>query len=382
MGSIKWKQICFSGVVFLLALLSSPLRVEADAFKPSGDSFVVEKLPRSLICFQKLRIPAAHSRDLTGSLLLAREYLQIGQRTSDLAFVRYAEELLRPWQTNESAEVLFLGAVISQHRHDFATALSKLEPAFRLAPQNSEIPLLRSSILTTLGRYNEVKGIFAANLRLTSTLRGLTIFLTATSLNGGLAKSRQALERAIAPRADQSEQAFAWCALAEMAVRQGDLASAEISFRKALAIEPANSYTLSAYVDLLMATGRQREVLPLIDPAASSEALITRRLLAMNASRDQAASFAAQLVASGHLRELAMIQLDLLNDPQSALESALTNWQNQRESIDAILVLRSALMGASPGSARPVVNWLRQASLEDERIQQLVGRLQFTVTQQ
>jgi Flp pilus assembly protein TadD len=119
--------------------------------------------------------------------------------------------------------------------------------------------LLSASILTTQRENTRGQGDFAKNLRLTSTLLGLTIFLTLASLNGNLEKSEMSLAQAITSRANRTEQAFAWCALAEMAVRRGDLESAETRFRKSLELEPENSYTLAADCDLLMALGRHNE---------------------------------------------------------------------------------------------------------------------------
>src|SRR5262249_24417458 len=118
---------------------------------------------------------------------------------------------------------------------------------------SEEAALLIASIVTTQGKYAEAKAVFAKNLRLTSSLRGLTIFLTLTSLNGNLEKSELALSRAINASAQNAEQALAWCALAEMATRRGDFDVAEKRFQKSLSLEPADSYTLAAYCDVLTA---------------------------------------------------------------------------------------------------------------------------------
>src|SRR4051812_12747335 len=81
---------------------------------------------------------------------------------------------------------------------------------------------------------------------------------------------------------------------------------------------------------------------------APSKALLTRRLLAMKASRNEVMSFANQLVARAHRRELAMLQLNLMHEPEAALKNALRNWEKQEEPIDARLLLRSALAGGNP----------------------------------
>lgn len=363
----------------LLALLALPAAVLGDPFKPAEDSFVVEKLPRSLLALQKTRPnrenQAAKSRSPGEALAAAREYLQIAQRTSDPAFVRYAEAVLDQPVHATNAEELFLQAVIRQHRHDFDGALSQLAQAERLAPGKEEIALLRASILLTEGRYDEVKSIFGRQLRLASNFRGLTLLFTTTSLTGGLARSEQALETAINPRGDSAEQAFAWCALAEMAVRRGNPEVAEARFRRALELEPGDSYTRTAYSDLLLAEGRAGDVLALAEPDASSEALLTRRFLAAKSSGAPVKDFAEQLRKSGHTRELALLELDIFRNPKSALAHALDNWARQKEPIDSLLVLRSAAAAHRPAAAQPVIDWLRQRGTEDQRMQKLEAEL-------
>ncbi len=346
----------------ILACLS--FTIGAEPYRPANESVVVARLPKSLIALQRSSRPQISETPIA----LAREYLQIAQHTSDPAFVRYAEELLSAIPGRTNPELLFLTAVVSQHKHEFDAAIQQLNEVRRLAPANKEAALLTASILTTQGRYDEAKRIFAKNLRLTSTLRGLTIALTIASLNGNLEKSELALERAINAGASTPEQAFAWCGLGEMAVRRGDPQIAESRFRKSLELEPADSYTLAAYCDLLLATGRGGEVVLKIESVSTSEALLTRRFLAMNASREQATAFVEQLKTSGHWRELAMLQLELLHDPEAALESASRNWDKQKEPMDALIILRSAAACKRPPVIEPVMTWLATTKMEDRRL--------------
>src|SRR5262249_30876745 len=148
---------------------------------------------------------------------------------------------------------------------------------------------------------------------------------------------------AVSARANRTEQAFAWCTLAEMAIRHGDRATAEVRFKRSLELEPGDAYTLTAYCDMLLEMGRRSEVVTRIELDAVSEALLTRRFLASKATREEVKPFVEQLTASGHFRELAMLQLNILKMPELALESALANWRKQKEPIDSILVLRAAV---------------------------------------
>lgn len=350
-------------LTLLLALL--PYRLAAEPFKPKDDAFVVDRLPASLIGLRKAR---SQPKDAADAALLAREYLRIAQRTSDPAFVRYAEQVLAPWPAENNAELRFLTAVIQQHKHEFEAALSEIEAVLRLAPGHEGASLLKASILATLGKYTEAKKVFASDLRLISSLHGLTIFLNLSSLTGALGKSEEVLQRSVTERAAAAEQSFAWSVLAEMAVRRGDFATGEQRFQKALQLEPDNSYTLAAYCDLLLSAQRPREVLDLIESTVSSEALLTRRYIA---ERKAPEGFVAQLKATGHLRELALLQLETNHSPDLALDSALKNWEKQKEPIDAILVLKTALKSAQLAEAGPVIDWINAAQLEDQRLNQL-----------
>jgi len=361
----------------LALLLASASILEAEPFRPQDDSVVVERLPKSLLALQTLRSPLELSEikptDFRKTISLARDYLQIAQRTSDAAFVRYAQKLLERVQTQTNAEALFLGAVISQHQHEFDYALTQLAAATRLAPGYEKAELLKASILTTQGRYAEATAIFAAHLKLTSSLGGLTLLLNLTSLSGSLVRSEEALEHSIGTSASITEQAFAWCVLAEMSLRRGDPIKAEERFTRSLELEPGNSYALAAYCDLLLAMNRQREVLDRIESTTTNEALLTRRSLAANPPTNQLKQFAQQLSANGHLRELALLQLAVLHEPEPALENALANWTKQKEPIDALLVLKAALAAGNLKVTEPVAEWIERNGLEDHQLQKLLA---------
>src|SRR5262245_56282481 len=98
----------------VLSMAALALSANAEPFQPPSDSYIVEQLPKSLIAIQKSALRQKRNvQDPSERIRLAREYLQIAQRTSDAAFGRYAEELLRAFKPN--AEALFLLAVINQH---------------------------------------------------------------------------------------------------------------------------------------------------------------------------------------------------------------------------------------------------------------------------
>jgi hypothetical protein len=76
-----------------------------------------------------------------------------------------------------------------------------------------------------------------------------------------------------------------------------------------------------------------------------------------------------------HLGEEARFALSILDEPQTALELALENWNVQREPRDARIVLEAALAAGDHTAAKPVLENLEASSLEDVRLAGLVARL-------
>ncbi|HEV8541504.1 MAG TPA: tetratricopeptide repeat protein [Verrucomicrobiae bacterium] len=369
-------------------LLSRICLVLAVPYKPASDDVVIEKLPRSVLDARSYQAARSklHSNptNLSVALPLARGYLEIAQRTSDPAFVDYAEGVIQPLvaQGLASPEIFYLRGVLRQHKHDFANALADLDRVLASEPSHFGALLGKASILMTQGRYKEAKKIFLGNLPLTRNLGGLTVFCTLASMNGSLETSYGLLfgQAAVAHNVSPEEQAFAWTALGEMGVRQGKLELAEAHFKKALALQPDSSYSLATYCDLLLSLGRAGEVLNRIEENTPSEALLLRRILARKENGDpdvvdQAIRAARIFHQSGHLRELAFLQLEVLEQRQEALEAALRNWEAQKEPIDALIALKAAAAGRNPASVQSILDWVRESKLEDVRLDAVAARL-------
>ena len=76
-----------------------------------------------------------------------------------------------------------------------------------------------------------------------------------------------------------------------------------------------------------------------------------------------------------HLREAARAHLDLLGNPQRALDLALENWSSQRELADARLLLEAAAAAKQPKAAAPVLQWLGDQDIADVRLAALSAAL-------
>jgi len=69
-----------------------------------------------------------------------------------------------------------------------------------------------------------------------------------------------------------------------------------------------------------------------------------------------------------HLREQALFELELRDNPAGALELMKQSWVKLREPIDARIYLRAARAAQQPDAARPVLEWLQQTKLDDVRL--------------
>ncbi len=361
-------------------------RLSAAPWRPASDDAVLEILPA--FSRHSADWKAARSRiqknpaDREAALDLARNYLENAQRSSDAIFVSFAEGALRPFRSEDKPDVLYLRAIIHQHKHAFNEALADLDRALALQPSLTSALIAKASILITLGRYSDAREIFRANFKLTREITGLTLFCNLSSLFGSIESSFKLLRA----QGGAATNSFALGSLAEMAVRMGDTASATGFFLKALAIDPDDSWTKAAFCDLLLTNGRAREVLDRIEPNTPSDALLLRRVLALGQTaakngKSEALSAASRFRQSGHFRELAILQLRFFHEPQKALQCGLCNWELQKEPIDALVVLESAAASGHPQAAHEVLAWLSEHKLEDARmssVRQRLSRSEFT----
>jgi len=174
--------------------------------------------------------------------------------------------------------------------------------------------------------------------------------------------------------------------LAEIEARLGDAAGAEGHFHQALSLGIRNVYLLGAFADFLLEVGRPADVQTLlkdevrIDPLLLRLALAEQILDAPALSRhvaDLGERFSMSRLRGdvSHRREEARFTLQLLKQPQEALQLATANWAVQREPADTRLLLEAALAARAPSAAAAALDWLAATRLEDERIQGLAARL-------
>jgi tetratricopeptide (TPR) repeat protein len=357
----------------------------ARPFIPQDDSAVLaEVVPGTRHAELATRRIATKRLDV--ALALAQLYIKQARSTGDLRFLGYAEAVLDPWvgPATTSADALVLHATVLQSRHDFAQALSVLEHARALRPDDAQAWLTSATVLRVLGRYDQsmsacdkvaVRADPVVVELCKQSIRGLT---------GNLPLAYVAISQINSQGMPAQERAWRDSELGEMAVRLGKDAEAEHWFRNGLRSSPGDFYVRAAYADLLLRNQRAREALALLKDQETLEPLLLRIAIAQKMLRDPglqqssarlAAAFAAETQRGDgvHRREEARFLLDVQDDPRAALAAALQNWKIQRESDDVLVLIRAAFAAGVPQAASPATAFVREHGIQDVRIDKVTG---------
>ena len=323
-------------------------------------------------------------------LAFVQAALQQARRDGDPRHLGEAEAALGPWAVAAAPppEIRLWRATVRQAQHDFVGALDDL--AHLTGPAARELPpalravaeLQQAAVLQVQGRYLDAaphcEALLDPGLARPGSeagLAGAACLAELSTLTGPPGPGREVLARL-----DAGERGPAWLALlrAEAAERAGEVDEALRLYRRALAAQP-EVYVRVALADALIDRGRWDEVLALLADAPAAEALLLRRARAeQQLRRPEARETLARLRATldaqalredrGHAREAAWHALHLLRDSAAALALAEQNWRQQREPVDARLLIEAATAAARPAAAEPVRRFLRETGLQDRRL--------------
>jgi tetratricopeptide (TPR) repeat protein len=346
-------------------------------FIPRDDSAVLaEVTPGARHSELAARQMAAQRLDV--ALPLAQLYIKQSRSTGDLRFLGYAEAVLGPWigPDTQSADALVLHATVLQSRHDFGGALTVLERARQLRPNDAQAWLTRATVLRVVGDYQralEACEEIAEPVVVKLCRQGVL------GLSGELSSAYAAIQQIDSQGMLPEEHAWRDSELGEMAVRLGRDVEAEHWFRNGLRASRGDFYIRAAYADLLLRNSRAAEALTLLKGQESLEPLLLRIAIAQKMLRDPglqrsserlAAAFAAEAQRGDgvHRREEARFLLDVRGDPRAALAAALANWKVQREPDDVLILMRAAGAAGTPHSAEPAATFVREHGLQDVRI--------------
>ena len=375
---------------WLLAAMFGIALVEAAAatpYTPRDDAEVLAEVTPGTAHVAAPALQLTRKR-LDVALPLAQFYITRSRATGDLRFLGYAEATLAPWlnQSRPLPVVLVLHATILQSRHSFDASLKELDRAVAVQPDNAQAWLTRATVLRVLGHYTEA---MSSCDHLESTTDAAVTTLCRESLQGLTGHLDSAYVAVAALQSQQLPEAVrAWrySELGEMAERLGRDADAEHWFIEGLQYSHDDFYTRSAYADLLLRHGRDAEALQLLSDYRSMEPMLLRVAIAEKRTGDGRAARTDALLSNAfaveeqrgdavHRREQARFLLDVEQQPAQALLAAEENWRVQREPDDVLILLRSAAAAHRPDRAAPALEFLRQAKLEDVRLDPYLASL-------
>jgi predicted Zn-dependent protease len=364
----------------------------AGRFRPATSDYVVLNVPARTtndpIAILETRYSQARSEGTAAEL--AQRYLERARSTRELRYFARAEALVQPWakRADARAATLRVQADILQNRHEFAGAMELLDRAIAVDSRDAGARLMRASVKMVQGRVHEARSDCAAVLASGESAAGTICLAQVLGSTGGLARADALLKALLlresrVPAADaslsQPMRGWALGLLADFASRAGDEASAETWLRAALEAVPENEGVRSALSDLLLARGALQEAMTVVDLPSPAVGLLARRAHAQVLLRDRAVSdthaqidallaLASRRGDPPHLREEALIALNVDRDAGRALELARANFAVQRETIDVRLLVRAARAAGDLAALREVASWVRETGFEDREL--------------
>jgi hypothetical protein len=384
-------------------LLSRVIGAEAampPRFTPDLDTQILEPAPPRPERSTQFTAPTGRVADAESVAAYVRALIELGRANADPRYYGRAEAALSSWENAADAppEIAWLQAVLAQQRHAFEAALLQLDRLLAREPDFAPALLTRAAILLVQGKPAESRRdctrLAAQGLLSVAT----TCAAAATSLLGQAESALASLD-AMAPTrhaAPAGEQVWALTLAAEIAARLGRDDDADRRFAEAIGVARELSYSAPylriAYADWLLDHGRPEAIAPLLETDSRVDAAQLRVAVAI---RRRSAPInrpppALEAIVGGlqqrfadarargeipHEREEAMLALWLRDDPQHALSLALSNWNTQREPVDARLVLEAALAAGRPAEAAPVLDWMRSTGVQDAVLQRLSAQL-------
>jgi Tfp pilus assembly protein PilF len=380
--------------VAVAAGLLASLPAAAAPFLPADDNQVLESgLPTADPRVRQMRTLSGELQqrpdDLATAMRLAGRQLAMGVAEADPRFVGYARGTLAQWWQDDSAPppLRILRARILQAQHDFTAAATDLRAALREAPDAAQALLVLASIDEVTGDLAEAKDACARLAALRPGLAAAACTASIGSLTGAAEADQTMLADAVAkqPTAPASERLWALTILGEIAIRRDDPA-AEQYLTSALALDARDIYALTAYADFLLDHGRSAEVLKLLRGFERVDALYLRLALAAQMAGDPGFStyrddVAARFEAARrqgdrlHLRDASRFALEIEHDAPRALDFAQQNWAVHKTPYDARALLAAAIACHNQAAARPVIEWVATARLEDHTIDRLIQRI-------
>jgi Tfp pilus assembly protein PilF len=369
---------------------------QAAPFTPTADTQVLATVParasdpraRELTTLRQTW--RAQPKDVAASVALARRYFEEVAAEGDPRYVGYAQATLQPWWASPEPPppVRVMRAKLLQFEHRFDAALADLNAVVKAEPNNVDAWSWRTAVLMVQANYNEARQSCERLARLTTPLVAVACQAQVDATTGQADAAAQALNAALRQHRDASpaERLWSLTRLAELQERRGDFAAAEAAFREAVGLAVPDVYLLAAYADFLLDRGRPAEVLSLLKGRERADLLLLRVVQAAKAAKDPNAAALARTLAARfdaarlrgdttHRKEESRFVLGVQGDTARALVLAQENFAEQREPVDARVLLEAALAARNATAAAPALAWMAASKIQSVALQPLADQL-------
>ena len=391
-GSLtRWVFFC------LLAATAIDLEANDQTSIPTDDSVILEVLPQSLWGKRDVLVllQSRLKENPTDALLafqVATFFVEAGDEGSDPRFYGFARAALKPWWDTQIVPppILRLRAKLKEKEHQYNAAIDDLVLLTRARPDDGQ------ATIELVNLYRLQGNLSRANFRSEQLAKFATEIPVAISrvpldaMSGKAEKALATLERLI-PKIETDFPAtmtWVWMTQAETSEILGRDEDAIKFYKAALKASPRSFSVKRAFSNLLISQGSFDEVLALVEhDLVDDGCLLMAALAARGAGQTEKADLWADQLKhrfdetrqrgdQPHRRFVARYYLDLANSPKLALSESLENWENQKELVDARLVLRSAIAAERPESAQRVIGFLRECKCQDAASAQLISELE------
>ena len=141
---------------------------------------------------------AAAPADVASAVALADLYYRMAQAEGDPRYLGYAQATLARWWNDAEAPtaVLVTRATIRQSSHEFDAAVADLSRAIARDPRNGRALLVRATVRTVQGRYEEARADCARLAGLVPDVYVVACRSSVDSLTGKAQEAFAALQRA------------------------------------------------------------------------------------------------------------------------------------------------------------------------------------------
>lgn len=390
---LRARHLAASGLALVLLTLQATGAVAGAPQRPHDDALVLAQVPKQTSPeWQQIRVLharlAEQPREAKLAAELAGSYVELHRRTADPRLLGLAAGVLEPWRDAASmpAEVALINAHLLQSAHRFTQARQLLTGLLATQPRNEQAWLMLASIALVQADYSAARHACARLVFHPESLVSTGCAAQVARMTGRAGQAYASLSQAIAAGNRAAPATLSWAALtaADTAAQLGRYDDAEQLYGVAISADSSSLAARAAFIDFLLDRDRAAEAAALLHDTPESDSFLLRRARVSvrlgSADRQlrrklvERYETAARIDPQADLRERALLALEILDDPETALALARNNWAHQRELADARLVLRCAL-AAGAEDAPDVLAWMRTHEIEDDMLGRLAGQL-------